>query len=282
MSISKKLRARAANLAVGGRTGRPGLFIRYDYADGVDGSILHYDDVETLLASRKSDFLQTVSQFSNTLPDLWSAVEDSSIPWEPESWFPPLDVIAAYHLVRTVCPKRIVEIGSGISTHVLSRALSDNQSGELVCIDPYPRRSIEDTNAKVERRLLDLKDVQLAEELEKNDILFIDSSHLMLPGTDVDIQFNRMFPRLSPGTIVHVHDIFLPDGYPSSWESRFYSEQNALIGWIISGFFDVIYPSYYVATRLEKPLSDVLWQRMPAQPERNGGSIWLKRSGTQK
>ncbi len=279
MSYLKKLRSRAATLAAGAGAGRPGFFVPYEYADSVDARLPSYAEVETLFASLQPDLMKTISAFSDTLPDLWRAVEAGSIPMEEEGWYPVFDVISAYHFVRTLAPKRIVEIGSGASTHVLSGALTANGGGDLLCIDPYPRRSIADTVARVERRVLGVDDVHLAEELEANDILFIDSSHLMLPGTDVDIQFNRMFPRLKPGAVVHVHDIFLPDGYPADWETRYYSEQNALIGWILSGFFDVIYPTYYVATRLEASLSEVLGDRMPRRPAKNGGSIWLRRRG---
>ena len=56
------------------------------------------------------------------------------------------------------------------------------------------------------RALLNSADTALAASLEENDILFINSSHIMLPGMDVDIQFNRLFPTLRKGVIVHVHD----------------------------------------------------------------------------
>lgn len=194
--------------------------------------------------------------------------------------FPTLDAVIAYHLVRKIQPKRIVEIGSGASTHVMSRAVRDNGTGEVVCIDPQPRRSIEDTNARIHKRVLTYEDVALLDEFESDDVLFIDSSHIMLPGTDVDIQFNCMFPRLPVGAIVHVHDIFLPEGYPSGWERRNFSEQNALIGWIMSGYFDVIYPSQYVATRLEKDLQAVLGEFMPEGRKKSAGSIWLRRAGS--
>jgi hypothetical protein len=274
----KKLRARIATLATRTGPAQPGFFVRYDYADTVDGRVPSYPDVEMLFASCQPDLLKTVSDFSTYLPDLWRAVDKELIPWEEQGWFPVLDVVAAYHMVRSVRPKQIIEIGSGASTHVLSQALSDNDSGELLCIDPSPRRSVLDTGAKIELRILSIEDVKLAEGLEANDILFIDSSHLMLPGMDVDIQFNRMFPKLRSGTLVHVHDIYLPDSYPADWEHRFYSEQNALIAWILSGFFEVIYPSYHVATRLEAALGVVLGERMPAYPKKNAGSIWLRRS----
>ena len=59
-------------------------------------------------------------------------------------------------------------------------------------------------------RLLEETDAELCAGLGPDDILFIDSSHILLPGMDVDIQLNRIFPVLQPGVLVHLHDIFLP------------------------------------------------------------------------
>lgn len=267
-------------MMVGAGKNQPGFFVRYDYASTIDVVVPPYQEVEQLFAEKRDDFVSVIEGFERTLPQLMRAVEAGKVPWEQDGMFPVLDVLAAYCIVRQIQPKRIIEIGSGASTHVLSRALSDNEIGELFCIDPVPRRSISETSAVVEKRILRNDDAKLVEKFEPNDVLFIDSSHLMFPGMDVDIQFNRMFPKLPAGAIVHVHDIFLPDGYPSDWQNRYYSEQNALIGWIMSGFFDVVYPSFYAATRLEDQLAAVLGDKMPAAPSRNAGSIWLRRSGS--
>lgn len=273
----KKIRARLAQVIAGSGSGQPGFFIQYDYTQSIEKVVPTYQEVGALFNECRGDLTTLISDFERTLPDLKRAIEEGSIPWEPEGMFPTLDVVAAYHIVRTCQPASIIEIGSGASSLVLARALADNQRGELTCIDPKPRREIEKTGARIERRVLDIDDTKFAEELGPNDILFIDSSHILLQGMDVDIQFNRMFPRLPAGAIVHVHDIFLPEGYPAGWHRRHYSEQNALIGWILSGFFEVIYPSFYVASRLEKELQGVMGDLMPARPCKDAGSIWLRR-----
>ena len=63
--------------------------------------------------------------------------------------------------------------------------------------------------------------------IRSGDMLFIDSSHIAMPGTDVDRLFLDILPRLPAGAIVHVHDIMLPDAYPESWSWRGYNEQIA-------------------------------------------------------
>ncbi|MDQ2089678.1 class I SAM-dependent methyltransferase [Marimonas arenosa] len=256
---------------------KSGFFTPFAYASSVSSEVPAYEAVEAFFEGSIADFKVFLESIKTTLPDFRKAVEENAIPFEECGMFPKLDSIAAYHLVRERKPTRVVEIGSGASTHVLARALNDNQHGNLLCIDPKPRRSIESTGAEVHCRTLSTEDAKLVENFEPNDVLFIDSSHVMLPGMDVDIQFNRMFPALPSGALVHVHDIFLPDSYPVEWNQRMFSEQNALIGWILSGFFEVIFPSYYVATRLEPELKEVLQDITPINPQQNAGSIWLKR-----
>ena len=53
--------------------------------------------------------------------------------------------------------------------------------------------------------------------LAPGDAVFIDSSHILMPGSDVDLLFNRVLPELPSGTLVHIHDIFTPYDYPEEW-----------------------------------------------------------------
>ncbi|MEM6465240.1 MAG: class I SAM-dependent methyltransferase, partial [Pseudomonadota bacterium] len=251
----------------------------YGHVSSVPRTVPTYGAVEERFDALRPQLVETIRAMGTHQSEIERAIKDGVFPWEDAGMFPMLDAVVAYYMVKHHRPKRIVEIGSGASTHVLSCALAQNGAGSLTCIDPAPRRSILDTPAKIHQRVLAEGDVSLLDAFEPNDILFIDSSHIMLPGMDVDIQFNRMFPVLSPGTLVHVHDIFLPDGYPESWSDRLYSEQNALIGWIMSGFFEVLYPGYYVATRMVDDLKTQLGPLMPEAPERNAGSIWLRVAG---
>jgi hypothetical protein len=257
---------------------RSGFFTHYKYINSLPDTLESYSDVEYYFDSQREKFSQIIVNFSFALPKLKAAINEGSIPFEEKGMFPPIDTIAAYHIITKYRPNRILEIGSGASSHVLARALKDNGHGLLTCIDPMPRRSISETGAKIIPRVLDHEDIKIIDDFGVNDVLFTDSSHVMLPGMDVDIQFNRMFPRLPYGSIVHVHDIFLPEDYPSHWRHRNYSEQNALIGWIMSGFFEVLFPSFYVATRMESELRSQLGELMPRDPRKNAGSIWLRRN----
>lgn len=188
--------------------------------------------------------------------------------------FPALDGMATYACVRKFRPRRIIEIGSGDSTFFLARGVADNGFGHVTCIDPKPRREIVALDVDFKPRLMTAADAGLADELEAGDILFIDSSHIMLPGMDVDIQFNRLFPRLKSGVLVHLHDIFLPDGYPTSWRQRNYSEQNALVGWLFGSSFEIIWPGQYVFTRHRDLVDDAI-RGISAPGE--AGSFWIRK-----
>lgn len=251
-----------------------GFFIQYAYTKHLQPVRDPYPEVEALCAA--SGWREFVTEME-THRSAFSKFGDGSVdPVLGRGMFPALDGMAAYTAVRKFKPNRIVEIGSGDSTYFLARGVRDNGSGQITCIDPQPRREVVALGLNLLQRLMTNEDADLADELDANDILFIDSSHLMLPGMDVDIQFNRLFPRLKPGVIVHVHDIFLPDDYPPHWRARHYSEQNALIGWILSGYFEVIWPAQYVVTRHPEVLDGALGH---VSAVRGGGSIWLRRRG---
>lgn len=188
-----------------------------------------------------------------------------------------LDGLVDYAMVRCSKPQRIIEIGSGRSTQVLSRAVCDNGSGQITCIDPAPRVDIANLPVTFHRRVASLKDVELVANLEPNDILFIDSSHILQPGTDCDIEFNIMLPVLKRGVIVHVHDIFLPYAYPPSWRARNWNEACGFAPWVLSGAFEVVLPTYF-ATRER---TEDLYRALPSfvRPrDYAGGSFWMRKN----
>jgi hypothetical protein len=168
-----------------------------------------------------------------------------------QSWFPRLDGAAAYALVRLNRPRRIVEVGSGHSTRMLARAAADAAAGTRVtCIDPAPRAALKGLDIEWRERVLGEADLPLFEALEPGDIAFFDSSHILWPGTDVDMMLNRILPVLAPGVLVHIHDILLPDPYPPEWAWRGYTEQNGLAGWILGGGYAPVFSSHYALTRM--------------------------------
>lgn len=254
-----------------------GFFSRYDYAGLVPETAPPYPEFEARCAARIDSFIAFLDKMHDNLDLFQQDHTNYGLDW-PSIMFSPLDTMAAYTMVRANSPRKIIEIGSGSSTRALSLALQHNDNdGEMICIDPDPRSPIADLPVTHAKRMLSIDDVVFASDLEANDILFIDSSHLMFQNTDVDIQFNRIFPRLRPGVLVHVHDIFLPDPYPERWLNRNYNEQNALIGWILAGGFEIEIPVYYIATRLADETTSRFCRFAPFVRHNHGGSLWLRK-----
>ena len=142
-----------------------------------------------------------------------------------------------YSLIRFLKPKRIIEIGSGSSTLLAIAATEQNKAEdklyecEIICIEPYEMPWLEKMPIKVLRERVEDVNLDVFENLGKNDILFIDSSHVIRPFGDVLREYNEIVPSLSSGVWVHVHDIFTPRDYPELWlrkQRRLWNEQYLL------------------------------------------------------
>lgn len=193
-----------------------------------------------------------------------------------QDWFPRLDAAAAYALVRRTQPRRIVEIGSGHSTRFLAQAVKDGGlATEIVCIDPAPRALITHLPVRHEPKLLRDAGSSHFERLEAGDILFIDSSHVAMPGTDVDQLFLDVLPRLPGGALVHVHDVFLPKPYPPAWAWRGYNEQLLVAALLHGGGYELVFASHYLAAYRSDCLGPVA--RLPMLPGAQEASLWLRK-----
>jgi len=169
-------------------------------------------------------------------------------------FFETVDAEMAYSLVREYKPARIIEIGSGFSTRVLAAGLQANQldglGGELITIDPMPERlpinGFSNRVTVIPHKVQDV-DLELFQCLGKNDILFIDSSHVVATGSDVVREYLEILPSLPSGVLVHVHDIFLPSDYPRNMVVKnlcFWSEQYMLQAFLtFNSSFEVIWGS---------------------------------------
>jgi predicted O-methyltransferase YrrM len=147
------------------------------------------------------------------------------------------DAEVYYQVIRYFRPSQIIEVGSGHSTLIALEALKKNNTKNIItCIEPYENRWLEDLGVKIIRKKIEDINFKKFLNLNKNDILFIDSSHMIRPQGDVLKIFLEILPKLKKGVIVHVHDIFTPKNYPKRWlikENKFWNEQylvEALIG----------------------------------------------------
>jgi hypothetical protein len=265
-------------------TGRPpsgplasgGFAIPYRYADQVEAPSL-YPALLPLFARAEPEFRTRLAAALAHLPRLRDFRRDAApAPRFDQDWFPRLDAAMAYTLVRALAPRRIVEIGSGHSTRFLARAALDGGfSCSITAIDPAPRATLAGLNiARIEAIVQNAGHAPFA-ALAPGDILFIDSSHILMPGTDVDHLLNSVLPTLPSGVYVHVHDIFLPDSYPDDWSWRGYNEQNAIAPLIATGALQMLWASHYVATRLADDIARAGLDHLPLIAGARESSLWL-------
>jgi hypothetical protein len=157
------------------------------------------------------------------------------------------------------------------------RAVADaGHPTALTCVDPAPRATLP-RGVRHERRLYAEADVALIEALEPGDILFIDSSHVAVPGSDVDRLVLDALPRLQAGVLVHVHDICLPDAYPEAWAWRGYNEQLLVGALLLGSAFELVFSSWWVATRRPEALRHGVLAELPLVPGAFETSLWLRK-----
>ena len=132
------------------------------------------------------------------------------------------DAIILYACMRHFKPRKIIEAGSGFSSAVMLDTKDLHLPElELTFIEPYPERfnSLLSSTDRINLLQSNLQDVPLDtfDQLQRDDILFIDSSHVSKTGSDVNYTIFEILPRLAPGVIIHIHDIFYPFEYPMEW-----------------------------------------------------------------
>ena len=218
--------------------------------------------------------LRLIEQYAAALDAI--GAEPPPAPRWNQDWFPRLDAAAAYAMVRSTRPKRIVEVGSGHSTRFLARAVADGGlETEIIAIDPKPRATL--AGLDIDWVATPVQRVAAFPALAANDILFIDSSHQLKPGSDVDFLLNAVLPLLPAGVRVHFHDIFLPDDYPAHWGWRRYNEQAAVAALIERNILRVEFASHATVTRQPETLTGVL-TRLPLVPGAVESSLWLNKN----
>jgi hypothetical protein len=201
---------------------------------------------------------------------------NSTTPYWKNSFFEYLDGAVLLAMLICQAPVRYLEIGSGNSTKFARYAIKRaGLSTKIISLDPEPRAEIDALcDTSIRQRLEDC-DLSLFDQLEAGDILFFDGSHRVFTNSDVTVFFLEVMPRLKPGVIVHIHDIFLPSDYPPKWRKRMFSEQYMLAAMLLCPKppFKVLLPNYFVCgdPELNRKVGS-----FPVPSGWQGGSFWIE------
>lgn len=189
-----------------------------------------------------------------------------------------------YNLIRLMKPRRIIEIGSGHSTKMASLAIERNKGEQgnytcqHICVEPYEMPWLEALGVQVIRKRVEEMPLDFFECLDVNDVLFIDSSHIIRPQGDVLYEYLEILPTLKSGVIVHIHDVFSPKDYPSSWvteDVRFWNEQYLLEAFLTG---NQNWRVLGAVNQLKHRCFDQLKQVCPMlTPAREPGSFYIQR-----
>lgn len=205
--------------------------------------------------------------------------------WDNDS-FCSGDAEFLYQLVRARKPSLVIEVGGGHSTLLLHKAIGRNRAESPgrqfrhVCIEPYEMPWLESTGVQIVRSRVEEADKGLFMALGRDDLLFIDSSHVIRPQGDVLFEILELLPALKPGVIVHFHDIFSPRDYLRSWladEVRFWNEQYLLEAFLSSNRdWKVIGALNYLRNRHYERLKA---KCLRLTPDREPGSFYIQKLG---
>lgn len=192
-----------------------------------------------------------------------------------------------YNMIRSFKPTRIIEIGSGHSTLMAQNAIKRNKnenpnySCDHICIEPYEMPWLKNINVKLKRELVENIETNYFQILGENDILFIDSSHIIRPQGDVLFEFLEILPTLNFGVIVHVHDIFTPKDYLDNWiknEHRLWNEQYLLEAFLsCNNEFKIIGALNYLSHNHKKEFEEKC-PIFSKQKDREPGGFWIKKT----
>lgn len=188
--------------------------------------------------------------------------------------FGSVDIEIYYSMIRKYKPRLIIEVGSGFSTHFAMDALKKNRKGRFISIDPQPTRSLP---KEVEHLRTKVEDVNLKifERLNKNDILFFDSSHTT---REAQYHLEKILPRLRRGVIIHHHDFMYPYAIYHLDNKKMFGEADVLLSFY--GRFRKVYKVIICASYMRDKYPELITKLIKSYhwyPTRLPASLWVRK-----
>lgn len=193
------------------------------------------------------------------------------------------DALILYYMCRHFNPAQVIEIGSGYSSALMldiKESFLNNMN--LTFIEPYPSTlnrllRINDLNncVIIQKKIQDVS-LEIFDELERDSILFIDSSHVLKIGSDLSTIVFSIFPRLKPGVLIHIHDVFWPFEYPEKMisEGRIWNEIYFIRSFLqFNNSFEIVFFTSF----LEQMHRDKINKIVKNHSEGSGASLWLRK-----
>lgn len=195
-------------------------------------------------------------------------------------------------MIRHFKPRHFIEVGSGNSSKVISKALEMNHNDdpaytpEYIVVDPYASEMVSGQLSSVSRVLkekVECVDLEIFEMLGENDILFVDSGHTVRTGSDVNFMLLEVLPRLHPGVIIHFHDINLPYEYPKTYFTNppfrmFWTEAYLLQAFLIFNHeFEILLAMSYLQTEHMDDFCKAFPRFNLKDNWTNSGSFWIRK-----
>ena len=233
---------------------------------------------------KQKKLLQNFSQFYNDLP-FSEEKKDSCRYFYQNSFFKYSDAIFLYSFLRENKPRRIVEVGSGFSSAVILDTVENffEEKPELIFIEPDLARlkgllrEKDLNNITVIEKKLQAVSHSLFSKLNRGDLLFIDSSHVVKYGSDLHWLFFEVLPFLPSGVFVHFHDIFFPFIYPQEWTEKgiYWNESYFLRAFLA---YNSAWEIYFFTNFVTNTFKDYIASNFPLCNKNLGASLYIQKN----
>jgi predicted O-methyltransferase YrrM len=221
-------------------------------------------------------FLRTVPFGAERRPGLRYAFDNPAYSWGDGS--------VLHAMLRARRPRRLVEVGSGWSSACAIDTIERDLDARcaVTFVEPHPEllhSLVGATRVGVTTLGCPVQEVPLEvfTALERDDILFIDSTHVAKTGSDVCFEILEILPRLRPGVLVHFHDVFWPFEYPEHWaagEGRSWNELYMLRAFLLGNpAWRLVAFNHYLSLFAR----DEIAATYPDFFRNPGGALWLTR-----